>query len=563
MASRVRRVAALLRRYRVDRRLPPQVLRVYVDVGRLRVSDSARRFGARVRPPIRTGASARTGGPMVLQAGRRVESAGPLDCSLDELAHRNARAVTDALHAAAVDVFAVARRRDMIVLGVELHDRGAALSALEERLVGPGWLLDWEDGGRSGTVGLRSASRHRHVRRARTWRIYRVAAWGDQAIGRELAAEVGFWEIGTSGQFELIGTRGHERFDPRSQATVEVVDGREYPGRSAFPIGADLARMTEPVDIVYTWVDGSDPAWQAAFRATAADHGRRVDEVALDPARYRSRDELRYSLRSVWAFCGWARRIFVVTAGQVPSWLVEDERVVVVDHSEILPADALPTFNSHSLESALHHIDGLAEHFVYFNDDMLVGRSLRPEDFFTANGLARVFQGGARMPAVEDEATLAVDTAARRGRELLLERFGRAVADKPYHSPYPLRRSVMEEIETEFPEAVKRTSHSRFRAPGDLSIAASFAQHYGIAIGKAVFSDIVTDYVNVESGRLGWHLERLARSRCFDTFCVNETEVRADGQEARERVIRSFFDSYFPVAAPWETGFGADSAVAS
>ena len=92
---------------------------------------------------------------------------------------------------------------------------------------------------------------------------------------------------------------------------------------------------------------------------------------------------------------------------------------------DILPADALPTFNSHAIEASLHHIDGLAEHFVYFNDDMFVGRPLRPEPFFTPNGLARVFQSGAcarrrrrRHPAV--------DTAARRGRELLIERFGRA-----------------------------------------------------------------------------------------------------------------------------------------
>ncbi len=126
-----------------------------------------------------------------------------------------------------------------------------------------------------------------------------------------------------------------------------------------------------------------------------------------------SRDELRYSMRSVWANCGWARRIFVVTAGHTPScWLTNHPDVQVIDHSAILPADALPTFNSHAIEASLHRIPGLSEHFVYFNDDMLVGRPLRPEVFFTANGLARVFQGGARIPAEEDGDTLAVDTAA-------------------------------------------------------------------------------------------------------------------------------------------------------
>ena len=111
----------------------------------------------------------------------------------------------------------------------------------------------------------------------------------------------------------------------------------------------------------------------------------------------------------------------------------------------------------------------------------------------------------------------------------------------------------MEEIESEFPEIVKWTSHSRFRSPSDLSIAASFAQHYAIGVGKAVFADIHTDYVNVESGRLGWHLDRIRFARNFDTFCINETEAHGRDQHARESMIRSFFDSYFPIAAPWET----------
>jgi hypothetical protein len=534
-------------------------LRCCGPTGRSRDSEGSRRSESAWHSPDRlivTTGDDEHSGPLVRQGDRRVEGFGALDRSLTELAQDYAGAIVRVLEDAAVDTFVITRRRDSIVLGIELHHRPTALTALATAFTEPGWLLDWEDGSRSGTVALAFAATSRQVGRSRAWRIYQVAAWGESAVGQQQATELTFWDVGTSGLLELVGTRGHERFDQRCGRTVETVDGREYPGRTAFPVGSDLARMIDPIDIVYTWVDGADPIWQAAFRATARDHGRRIDEVALDPARYRSRDELRYSLRSVWAFCGWARRIYIVTAGQVPEWLVEDERIRVVDHREILPADALPTFNSHAMEAALHRIDGLAEHFIYFNDDMLVGRSMRPEDFFTPNGLARVFQGGARVPGVEDQNTLAVDTAARRGRELLLERFGRVVVDKPYHSPYPLRRSVMEEIEAEFPEAVDRTLHSRFRSPTDVSFAASFAQHYAVAVGKAVFGEIDTDYVHVESGRLRWHLDRIRLGRQFDTFCINETEVHAGDTAARERLIADFFDQYFPVSAPWESGAG-------
>ena len=289
-----------------------------------------------------------------------------------------------------------------------------------------------------------------------------------------------------------------------------------------------------------------------SFRDTAATAGRSVDETALDPARYRSRGELKYSLRSVWANCGWVRTIWIVTAGQVPSWLRTDERVRIVNHSDILPADAVPTFNSHAIESALHHIDGLAEHFIYFNDDMAIGRPVRPELFFTPNGLARVFQSGARVEGAEDEQSLAFDTAARRGRELLAERFGRVVSGKPYHAPYPLRRSTLQQMEAEFSEVVRKTAHSRFRSPTDLSIAASFGGHYGLGVADSVIGQIEAEYVHVESGRLQWHLDRIRLSRRFDTFCVNETRSGTAGAVDREQRIATFYEQMFPIAAPWE-----------
>lgn len=482
---------------------------------------------------------------------RRLHTAGELDMSTFELGHEVAGRVSSVLGDHDVDHFVTDRRGDGLVFGVELGDRSSALRALAS-LDGDAWYLEWSDRSTSGIVALHDAARSRRVRRARSWVVFRAFQWGELAVGLAQGAEITFFDLGASGQLEKVGTRSQERFDPRCPRTIEEVDGRAYPGRTAFPVGANFEHLEDPVDIVYTWVDGDDPDWLSNFRSTAQAEGRDVDEAAIGRARYRSRDELRYSLRSVWAHCGWVRTIWIVTAGQRPSWLEDDPRIRIVDHSEILGADALPTFNSHAIEAALHRINDLAEHFVYFNDDMLVARSIRPELFFTPNGLARVFQSGARPPGVEDDSTLAVDTGARRGRELLAGRFGRVVTGKPYHSPYPLRRSVMVEMEAEFRDIVERTQYSRFRSPTDLSTAASFAQHYALATGRGVLADVSTEYVNVESGRLDWHLDRIRLSGDLDTFCLNETfDDGADHTEREER-IREFFETMYPIAAPWE-----------
>lgn len=548
MWAAVRRLAGLVRRYRLDRRLPPSVKQLYVDVARARRAHAADARRAALLPVLGGG----EGGRVARLGGRRVATAGELPASTDDVALEIAREVVDLLVAAGVDVFVVERDGDRIVLGIDAADRPRVLDELVA-LPGPAWYLAWSGGSRTGLDTMAGARTSRSALRARAWVVFRAHQLGERALGPEIGTVITFWTPGTSGQRELVGTRGHERFDERSPRTVERVGGIELPGRAAFPAGRSLERFDGPIDFVYTWVDGSDPAWLESFRATAQACGRRIDEEALDPARYRSRDELRFSLRSVWMYCGWVRHVYVVTAGQRPSWLVEHPSITVVDHREILPDDGLPTFNSHAIEASLHHIDGLSEHFVYFNDDMLVARPLRPETFFHPNGLPNLFQSGARVPGFEDERTQAVDTAALRGRELLAERFGRVVESKPYHSPYPLLRSVMAEVEDEFPEIVGATRRSRFRSPTDLSTAASFAQHYGFATGRGVLGEIATEYVHVESPRLSWHLDRIVLTGDIDTCCVNETGVDARARPDRERRIAEFFASMYPVVPPWES----------
>lgn len=548
MFSCVQRLYGLLRRYQVDRRLPPSVSNLYREVARLRLRDLCDRSILQVRRvPRRIDESAQ----FAIIGTQRLSTAGPLSVSLFDLGHEVATAVSATLKAAGVAHFAVDRSGGGIEFGVEIDDRSAAADALA-RLDELGWYVEWSDGRRRGLRPVPAASSDRHVKRAREWVVFRAHGWSDRAVGLDSGTKISFWDLGTSGQLEKVGIRGQERFDSRCPETTEVIDGRSYPGRTAFPVGANLEHVAEPIDIVYTWVNGADPDWQDAFRATAAAMGRSVEEVALDPARYHSRDELRYSLRSVWAYCGWIRQIWIVTAGQRPEWLGDDPRIRVVDHSDILPASALPTFNSHAIEAALHRIDGLTEQFVYFNDDMLVARSLRPETFFTANGLPLVFQSGARVPGMEDEHSLAVDTGARRGRELLQEHFGRVVTGKPYHSPYPLSRSAMFDMEEQFADVVCSTQHSRFRSSSDLSTAASFAQHYALATGRAVLGDINNEYVNVESGRLGWHLDRIRLDTRLATYCINETHRDGADHTEREQRIIDFFDDMLPIAAPWE-----------
>ena len=119
---------------------------------------------------------------------------------------------------------------------------------------------------------------------------------------------------------------------------------------------------------------------------SAAEANETALEIAATAAsRYRSSDELLYSIRSLFRFAPWVRHVYVVTAGQVPSWMVDyHPQLTVVPHSALYPNQShLPTFSSSSIEVHLHRLEGLSEHWLYFNDDVLLGSAVQPSDFYT------------------------------------------------------------------------------------------------------------------------------------------------------------------------------------
>ena len=144
-----------------------------------------------------------------------------------------------------------------------------------------------------------------------------------------------------------------------------------------------------PIDLVYTWVDGNDPVLQAKRAAYDGSDQRH---------RYTDHQELRYSLRSINEYLPWINHIYIVTDGQRPEWLAEHPQVSIVDHTQILAAEYLPTFSSHVIESALHRIPGISEHYIYLNDDMVFLRPMHPEDFYTSAGLVYGIVSASMLP---------------------------------------------------------------------------------------------------------------------------------------------------------------------
>lgn len=138
----------------------------------------------------------------------------------------------------------------------------------------------------------------------------------------------------------------------------------------------------DPIDLVYLWCDGQDPAFKNERLTRLKDLNLPWNEDNLGSLRYFDNEELRYSLRSVWKNLPWVNHIYIITNNQKPTWLAQHPKVTVVDHSEIMPNFLLPCFNSVTIEMYVHKIPGLAEKYLLANDDVFFGSYLEPSFFF-------------------------------------------------------------------------------------------------------------------------------------------------------------------------------------
>ncbi|WP_235563893.1 stealth family protein [Arthrobacter sp. Soil763] len=393
-------------------------------------------------------------------------------------------------------------------------------------------------------------------RQGRIFRLYRPRV--EPGGGLEFGASAGV-------QLELWSFEGDELILPiensltrRTLLAQDAVRGTVERYGHTWPtienMFADHASdISFDIDLVFSWVDGSSPEYIAARRAQMA--GVVVGEGDDHEARFRQINELKYALRSVYMFAPWIRRIFIATDSPAPEWLADHPGVTIVRSEEFFAdPSVLPTHNSQAVECQLHHIEGLSEHFLYSNDDMFFGRTVRPDMFFTPGGITKFIEAETRIGLGENDAERSgFENAARVNRKLLWDRFGRITTRHLEHTAAPLRRSLVAQMEEEFPAEFAKTAASRFRAADNISVTNSFYHYYALLTGRAVTQTAAkVRYVDT-TARAGLnYLPKLLAKRNMDFFCLNDGSFPEVPADERAEVVTDFLEKYFPIKAPWE-----------
>ncbi|WP_169366231.1 stealth family protein [Wenjunlia vitaminophila] len=512
-------------------------------------------------------------------SGRLVDGYTAADAAADDL-----ELVTDLLQAADVPYFLVPRGPEpRHVIGIEERYRSTLLAAARRHLADTVCYVGAANP--DGTVGPAALWADRRlpkaVRRARVIRMgtIKLGPIGQAMGGVQSGCEIEFWQrvhtvpssdvkvfpwltvpgaqLGESFVDSLVAPRRNQVAEvvplPAQQPATVRVRQRDVPTLAPFAQpGIDEVRF--PIDAVYTWVDGDDPAMAAKRAAYRGDADIDIASREVGASRYTSHDELKYSLRSLEMYAGFVRHVYLVTDGQMPHWLdPEAEGITVVDHRDIFPEEALPVFNSHAIETRLHHIPGLSDHYLYFNDDVFINHFAHPGQFFHGNGIARIpfspmkFGVGAPHPLEP-----APNSAGKNVRELLLRSHGVNITNKFLHTPHPQLKSVMEEIEAAgFPE-FRATSFSRFRSTKDVSPTSALHHHWALASGQAVPADYRYLYVEVGKPDMRKRLDRITNDSDIDFFCVNDVDADHAAWESANAALRAFLNRKYPFPSRFE-----------
>ena len=393
-------------------------------------------------------------------------------------------------------------------------------------------------------------------RSSNVFRVYRprIEPIGRLRYGADTAFQFELWrfdeeEIIAPVENALMRTRL-----PRAEARETTIELHGRTWRTFQSMFDDLASdVSFDIDLVFSWVDGSSSDFQRerAKRMQAYVVGEGDDS----DARFRQIDELKYALRSVYLFAPWIRRIFIATDSPAPAWLADHPRVTIMRSEEFFAdPSVLPTHNSHAVESQLHNIPGLAEHFLYSNDDMFFGRPIGPDLFFSPGGISKFIEASTRIGLGENEPFRSgFENAARVNRALLHERFGKVTTRHLEHTAAPLRKSVMRELEAEFPDDFARTAASRFRSSTDISVTNSLYHYYALMTGRAVTQTQARSlYVETTLKRALRQMDKLRKRRDHDMFCLNDGSFPEISDDVRREAVTEFLERYFPFPAPWE-----------
>lgn len=289
----------------------------------------------------------------------------------------------------------------------------------------------------------------------------------------------------------------------------------------------------KPIDIVYTYVNPYDIKWKTKYE--------KYNKKKLDSTRFDFSDQqIKFSLQTIKKYASWINNIYIIHDDQkfelTDEWL--KNRVIFIDHKDIIPHHILPTFNSIVIEAFLWNIPNLSDYFLYFNDDMFLGLNIVYEDLIDAKtNLPIQFYHKCRYYKHGWIQNI------KQSNELFTRYFPSYNQHLcPQHAPYFLQKSPMKqaynifkkELETMFSKDKKRTYKSYVH--NLIYLSAMYNHHNHLAINRRTsFCPILS----LKESLINSIKNDLSRHKFYCFYVPIKTETQRQLYEQMQQIILS------------------------
>tara|TARA_Y100000310_G_scaffold16722_1_gene16637 strand:- start:8676 stop:9542 length:867 start_codon:yes stop_codon:yes gene_type:complete len=287
------------------------------------------------------------------------------------------------------------------------------------------------------------------------------------------------------------------------------------------------------VDAVFTWVDTTDPEWleEKSRHETTKQNFLQAGQSRFNQ-QLRPWDEISLSVASVRKHLRWIRQIYIVVQSerqrQILAPHVQNTQIVL--HKDIMDLGAQPTFNSEAIEAHIHNIPGLAQHFIYFNDDTYVNKAMKATDFFACG--QPIFRLNKTQTLVQNLLPNAVKfwnwggiIANSKEYNLQLLNYSHLMY---IHHPVPLTKTLICDTIAQFPHEWNKVAHTKFRS-FDTITPLSLYLNWGLLIGEVVHicHDNIKTYYSEED---------LDFSPQHSLVCINSLQPQ-DFEKLRQKIL--------------------------
>lgn len=303
------------------------------------------------------------------------------------------------------------------------------------------------------------------------------------------------------------------------------------------------------IDIVLTYVDGRDKAWQHQYLVYS-----RIEKVKFDKnnVRFRSWDNFHYIFRSIAQYMKFINNVYLIveSESQVPSFINTDI-VKIIYHKDIIPEEFLPTFNSNTIEMFMYRIPGLSENFIYLNDDMIFLKELNASDYYDDNMNPLVIVNEKPLKK-ENTYTLSLintmNLAMTENNNFKLN-WPRHML-RSDHAPNPMKKSLWDYYWTKYNKEMSE-SISRFRKPTNITQELSNYHYYMyyLSNGMRCFGTRNSQYFDFVR-RTSNDLEKILNDENVATTCINDAGVK--DFRIFKSVVNNILEKRFPKKCIYE-----------